>query len=248
MAQLLLTIKAWLYNNLLTTDDANDRMARPVMNKPATNTDVAQYIKDEGSEFQLETLISIIEKSDKVKSEMLLSGRLINTPFVNAGLGIEGSFNGDSDRFDYTRHKLKATIHEGRYLKEQKQKVSVDILGMASVGPVISHLYDVASATANEQLTPGRILKVTGDKIKLLGDHESIGVYFINDASGGVVDIVREKHLAINSPKELILTIPDKLTAGTYYIELCTQYTGGNNLLKKPRRVRFMHSLELIEA
>ena len=239
MAKLLLTIKAWLYNNLLTTDDTNDRIARPVMDKPAGNADVARYIKDEGSEFQLETLISIIDKSDKIKSEMLLSGRPVNSPFVNASLGIEGSFKGDSDRFDAERHKLKATIGEGAYLKKQKQSVGVKVLGMAPVGPVISNVYDVASGTNNELLTPGRILKIKGDKIKIAGEDASVGIRFINDVDSAVAAVVKQEYLATNNPKELILTIPDDLLPGTYYVEVCTQYTSGSKMLNEPRVWRF---------
>ncbi|MCG8580515.1 MAG: DUF4469 domain-containing protein [Bacteroidales bacterium] len=245
MAKIIKRIKAWLYDNVLTTEDPNDRIARPIMDKPATNADVAAYIKDQGSEFKYETIKSIIDQCANAQSTFLLSGRPVNTPFINASLGIEGSFNGDSDQFDRKRHKLKANIKAGYYLRQQMQNISVDILGMAQVGPVISEVYDVHTATANEQLTPGRIIKITGDKIKLMGVDASVGVNFIH-AESQKVAAVKTSQLATNTPKELIFIVPPELTEGSYYVEVCTQYSNGTTLLKQARTTRFSHALDVI--
>ena len=51
--------------------------------------------------------------------------------------------------------------------------------------------------------------------------------------------VIKQEYPATNNPKELILTIPDDLLPGTYYVEVCTQYTSGSKMLNEPRVWRF---------
>lgn len=88
----------------------------------------------------------------------------------------------------------------------------------------------------NDLLTSGRNLKISGNKIKVAGDDAANGIYFVNaDTNGRIqVDI---SDVVVNNPSELIVIIPD-LSAGTYKLEVVTQYAGGN-LLKEPRTAEF---------
>ena len=120
----------------------------------------------------------------------------------------------------------------------------MNILGMAPVGPIINKVYDVGSKTNNEIVTPGQNLKVSGDKIRIVGENSNVGVYFI-DSSDSRTKIEADM-LAVNIPSELVFVIPT-LAQGSYSIELITQQSGNSQtVLKDPRTTRFEHILEVI--
>jgi hypothetical protein len=52
------------------------------------------------------------------------------------------------------------------------------------------------SETADQEITAGGNAVIWGDKIKVEGDHDGVGVFFVNTANGNRVKV--EKHLAEN--------------------------------------------------
>jgi hypothetical protein len=98
----------------------------------------------------------------------------------------------------------------------------------------------VKTASVNDLLTPGRNLKIAGYKIKIAGSNTANGIYFVNQATSErtKVDI---SDIVTNNPSELIVVIPD-LAAGTYLLEVTTQYTP-STLLKEPRLTTFDKTL-----
>ena len=65
----------------------------------------------------------------------------------------------------------------------------------------------------NDELTPGFNLKISGSKIKLVGDNPSVGVYFRNTDTDASTK-VDKSNIVVNNPSELIVVIP-ALAAGT---------------------------------
>jgi hypothetical protein len=115
--------------------------------------------------------------------------------------------------------------------------VSVDILGKAESGFFIAELLDLRTRSVNDQLTPGRNAKISGGKLKVEGDDPACGVYFVNEADGTRVK-VDSADIVENQNAHLLIIIP-ALAAGTYRLEVSTQYSGGNKPLKTPRTAAF---------
>ncbi len=84
-------IDVWLYDSHLT-EDPNDSFGRVRSAGTITNKEIAELIKKEGTEYQLEAIIEILNRSDRICREALSEGYAINTDFVNARLGITGTF------------------------------------------------------------------------------------------------------------------------------------------------------------
>ncbi len=97
---------------------------------------------------------------------------------------------------------------------------------------VILQVTDVKSGSVNDLLTPGRNLKIAGSKIKVTGEDPSVGVFFVNVVTQARTK-VEASDIVTNNPSEVMVVIPE-LAAGTYAIELLTQYSGSQTL-KEPR-------------
>jgi hypothetical protein len=86
----------------------------------------------------------------------------------------------------------------------------------------------------NDLLTPNRNLRIKGYKLKLAGDNPAVGVCFVNQATSERVK-VEASEIVTNNPAELIIVTP-VLVAGTYSLEVASQFSGSSNsLLKEPR-------------
>lgn len=125
---------------------------------------------------------------------------------------------------------------QGETLRNELSSVEVEIMGMADNGLSIFRVTDVKTGSVNDLLSPNRNLKITGRKIRVAGDNEGVGVYFVNQVSGERIR-VDPADLVINNPSELVIVIPG-LEAGRYKLQVTTRYSK-HVLLKEPRTVVF---------
>jgi len=80
-------------------------------------------------------------------------------------------------------------------------------------------------------------LRISGSKIRIAGENAENGVYFVNQETNERVKV--SSKIPVNKPSELMVVIP-ALAAGTYKLEVVTQFTGGTKtLLKEPRTAVF---------
>ncbi|MDR1340294.1 MAG: DUF4469 domain-containing protein [Prevotellaceae bacterium] len=129
-------------------------------------------------------------------------------------------------------HTIKARLY--------KNLLTSEILDVVDTNAVITQVTDMKTGNVNNRLTPGRNLKIAGYKIKIAGDNASNGIYFVNQATFERVWI-DDTDIVANNPSELIVVIP-ALAAGTYLLEVTTQYTP-DTLLKESRATTFDKTL-----
>jgi hypothetical protein len=99
------------------------------------------------------------------------------------------------------------------------------------------YIYPAKTATDYDLLTPGRNAKISGGKLKVEGTDPACGVYFVNEADGARVK-VDEADIVENLNAHLLIIVP-ALPAGTYRLEVTTQYGGSSKPLKAPRTAVF---------
>jgi hypothetical protein len=162
----------------------------------------------------------------------LCDGYSINTGYFTASTTIRGVFDSPSDTFNKDKHSIIFQFNQGEKLRADIPNIEVEILGVAEASVVILQVTDVKSGSVNDLLTPGKNLKIAGSKIKVAGNDPFIGVFFVNTTSN-VRTMVEESDMVTNNPSELIVVIP-ALPAGTYHLEVVTQYSSGA-LLKDAR-------------
>ena len=231
------TIKAWLYENLLT-DDQNDFSARVSAERALSVRDVCQSAAERGgADINAAAMEHAVDLFHKEMAYRLCDGFSVNTGWYNASTHIKGVFTSPSEAFDPAKHTVTVEFRQGAELRKDLALVGVNILGKAESGFFIAEVLDLRTRSVNDQLTPGRNAKISGGKLKVEGDDPACGVYFVNEADGTRVK-VDSADIVENQNAHLLIIIP-ALAAGTYRLEVSTQYSGGNKPLKTPRTTAF---------
>ncbi|MDR1072822.1 MAG: DUF4469 domain-containing protein [Treponema sp.] len=239
------TIKAWLYENLLT-DDPNDYTARVSAERALSTRDICQSAVDRGgADISASAMEHAVELFHKEMGYRLCDGFSVNTGWYNASMHIKGVFNSPTEGFDPEKHTVAVELHQGVELRKELNMVSVSVLGKAESNFFIAQVVDMRTGSVNDLLTPGRNARITGGKLKVEGEDSSCGVYFVNEADGSRVK-VDEEDIVENQNARLLIVIP-ALASGTYRLEVTTQYMGGGKLLKAPRTASFDRLLTVAE-
>jgi len=231
-------LNIWLYDNQLTSDP-NDYYGKVKTNGILTNKELAQLLIEEGTEYKEEAILEILSRTDRLKVSKLAEGFAVNNGVCYARVGVNGSFQGSTDRFDKKEHKVAASFTPGAQLRNALQKVDVDILGVATVDPVIGKVIDSLTSQEDSIITPNNVITLKGDKIKIAGNEAGNGVYFINQADDSRIKC---QQVIKNERKEVMVMVPN-LDEGEYELEIVTQFTASRTNLKSPRTTRFDHLL-----
>ena len=237
MAKTLHKIKAYLYDNLLT-DNPNDFSARVSSERSLSIGDICKSAATRGgADISEAAMKHAVELFLKEMGYQLCDGFSVNTGWFTASSSIRGVFDSSVEKFNPEKHSILFQFNQGELLRKELSTVKVNILGVAESGALIAQVTDVKSGTVNDLLTPNRNLKISGSKLKVAGEapHET-GVYFVDQATQ-VRTKVDESDIVTNNPGEVIVVIP-ALAAGSYQVEIVTQYSGSAKLLKEPRVIR----------
>jgi hypothetical protein len=232
------TIKAHLYDNALT-DDPNDYVARVSAERSLNVKDVCESAATRGgadvSAAAMEHAVNLFLKEMGYR---LCDGFGVNTGWFTAAPHIKGVFNSPNEHFDPAKHRVLFEIQQGADLRKELDLVTVDILGVAESGLYIAQVLDVKTGSVNDMITPNRNLNISGHKIKIAGDNTANGIYFVTE-EGGARTKVDATDIVINKPSELVVVTPE-LTAGTYRVEVTTQFSGNSlSNLKESRSFIF---------
>ena len=226
----------WLVDNPLT-EDPNDFTLKVKAGNMVTTEDIAKALQAEGCEFQLETLIDIINRADRIIRTKLLSGFSVGTGVFYAYPSVSGVWRDKNETFDDKRHKVGVNFQLSAALREGVKEVGVEVLGVSSAGPEISGVTDTWTGELNGLITPDEVVSVKGRNIQIAGENEGNGLRFIRVDDNSVVE-VDMRRLTVNNPSALSFRVP-KLTPGDYYLELTTQFSSSNSVLKQSRTSRF---------
>jgi hypothetical protein len=230
-------IKAQLYDNVLT-ENPNDFIARVVSEKSLSVADIARSaVQRGGANVSAEAMKHAVNLFLKEMTYCLCDGFSVNAGYFTAQTMIKGVFNSANESFNAQKHSILFDFQQGSLLRKELANVEVSILGVADSALVINQVTDVKTASVNDLLTPNRNLKISGSKLKIAGDDSNVGIYFVKQEVHEVTK-VDPFDIVTNNPSELIIIIP-MLSAGTYKLEVTTQYSSGNGLLKDPRTTVF---------
>ena len=231
------TIKAYLYDNLLTPDP-NDFTARVSSERSLSVADICHSAATRGGADVSDAAMShAVELFLKEMAYRLCDGFAVNTGYFTAMPVVRGVFLNPNETFDPQRHTLQFQFTQGELMRRETEDDEVKIMGVAETGLYIGQVEDMKSRTVNEVLTPGFNLRVTGTKLRVVGDKPGVGIFFRETATNTATK-VDEGDIVVNNPSELMIIIP-ALPAGTYQLEVTTQYSTGNKLLKEVRSAVF---------
>jgi hypothetical protein len=233
--------KLWLRLNLLTKEVDNDYVAEvSTTGKTLRNEDIAQAIKDEGSELQYETLLDVLNRSDRLRRERILEGYSVQTGVCHITPRVTGSWEGATPHYDPAKHKITCDMSPAPELRADLGNVGVEVLGVRDSGARIGLVTDVTSGKTSGIITPDGDIIIEGEKIKIApAGEDGTGIFFVD--SGGA-DTPVTHPLTQNDPKKIICRVPN-LPAGTYSLKIVTRFAHGNTLLKDPRTLNYETTL-----
>ncbi len=228
------------------TEDPNDFTLKVKAGNMVTTEDIARALQEEGTEFQLETLVDILNRGDRIIRNKLLAGFSVGTGVFYAYPSVTGVWRDKSETFDDSRHKVGVNFQLSAALREGVKQVGVEVLGVSSAGPEISVVTDTWTGELNGLITPDEVVSVKGRNIQIAGEDEGNGIRFIRVDDGTRTE-VEMRRLTENKPSSLSFRVPE-LLPGDYYLELTTQFSASNSLLKQARTTRFEKVLNVPEA
>jgi len=143
-------------------------------------------------------------------------------------------FNSQNESFEPVKHALLFQMNQGELLrKEIGSNIQVVMSGPGSSSIKIDEVVDVKTGSVNDLLTPGKGLRIYGFKIKVAGENPDNGVYSINQATNERTKVPNDEFIT-NNPSEVVVWVPE-LPAGTYKLEITSQFNNSQEYLKDPR-------------
>ncbi|MDR0420506.1 MAG: DUF4469 domain-containing protein [Prevotellaceae bacterium] len=237
MTQVLHKIKAYLYDNALT-DNPNDFIARVHSERSLSVKDICESAAARGgADVSPGTMEHAANLFFKEMAYRLCDGFSINTGWFMAGVHIKGVFNSPDETFNPEKHTVLFEFQQGQQLRKELEAVEIQILGVADSSLGIVQVTDVKTGSVNGIITPNRNLRINGHKLKIAGNNEVNGVYFINTDTAERTK-VDASDVVINNPAELMVVIPE-LSEGAYQVEVTTQFSGSSIPLKASRSAIF---------
>ena len=232
-------IKAYLYDNILTTDNSNDFIARVSSERSLSIKEICESASHRGgADVSAAAMEHAVELFLKEMAYQLCDGYAVNTGYFTAAAQIRGVFDSPTESFSDQKQIVLFQFAQGEKLRAELPNISVEILGVADNSAAILQVTDVKTGSVNETLTPNRNLKIAGTKIKVVGDDPKVGIFFVNTATN-TVTAVDPSDIVTNNPSELIVVIPN-LPAGTYTLRVVTQFTySSKGMLKEARVAEF---------
>jgi hypothetical protein len=235
MASILHKIKAFLYENFLTSNP-NDYVARVSSERSLNVPEICQSaVSRGGADVSAPAMEHSVNLFFKEMGYQLCDGYSVNTGYFTAGTQIRGVFDSPVEKFNSEKHSVFFQFNQGEILRKEIPTIEVNVLGVAENTTFIGQVIDVKTGSVNETLTPNRNLRIAGNKIKIAGNGDT-GIYFINQTDNQRTK-VDASEIITNNPSEVMIIIPE-LTPGTYNLQLVTQFCG-SVLLKEPRTVTF---------
>jgi hypothetical protein len=226
--------KIWLRLNHLTQEVENDYTGEvSTIGHTVRNEDIARTIVAERSELRYETILSVLNERDSIVREAVWSGSSVLDGVVHIQPTIVGLWTSSERVVDPSKQKPHVSISPAAELREGLNAVKLEILGVKDSGAYVGLVTDAATKAIDGHITPGGIITISGDKLRIApADEEGLGIFFVD--SQGVSTPVTQ--ISQNDPKRLVVLAPD-LAPDVYTLQIVTRFSNGSTLLKVARTI-----------
>ncbi len=212
-----MTINYALFENHLTSDP-EDYAAQVRITGSAGLEVVAQRMVDQGSTVTKPDILAVLEDAIKAIESCLLDGNRVQL----GGLcelfpRIKGVFNGITDTFDASRHRVDVGANPGaRVRRTVREGATVTKTETIKPAPALLEYVDLGSGETNGTITSGNIGTINGHRLKFNPDQDDEGIYFVNVDTGADVKLTT---IQKNKPGQLVFLVPT-VPGGQYYLEV----------------------------
>lgn len=226
----------YLEINMLTPDQS-DLRGVPENTVALTDEDLYNDALNMGAGLTKSDISSVMEAYKTVLAKRIAEGYSVNTDLVSIHLSIQGVFHSREDVVDGVYRKIRLNMRPGPILRDAAKQIKTRKLEVTAPSVAITGVTDSKTGSLNDRLTVNQVIKITGVKIKIAGNDQNVGLYFLpHDGSSPVK--VDPSGIVENHPKRILAMIPS-LPNGQYQVRIITQYNGSATFLKTPHIVTF---------
>ena len=232
--ELFYKIRVLLHPNYLPGTEGSFQ-ARTVNEASLSVEQVCAYLLNRGGfRGDYETLLEDVRLYFDEAAYLLCNGMAINTGYFTVYPNIGGTFDSARETHDHKKHPISFRFRTLAKLRRLIDGITVSVEGVADTSGWIDEFRDADVDENNNVFTPGNMFVVQGSKIKLAGDDQQVGLYFVpvDDPSKAK----KAERIAENTATKIIGIAPQ-----TGYqrnrIEIRTQYSGSTSILLKTPRV-----------
>lgn len=215
-----------LYPNHLT-EGKDDYIAIFQSLESKSIEDVIHQITKSGSILKETECVAVIHDFFKAIAENLAEGYGFNSEYIRIQPTISGVFNGIGDQFDQERHQKEISIVATAVLKDALTKLQLEKVEAVSRKPIITSVLDLKSQQTNSVLTPGHMIELRGNYLKLNLQQEDEGIFLVNTSDTSEIKL---QQIHDNFPSKLSGMLPDDVPVGEYRIEVRSRLRGNATL------------------
>ena len=230
-----------LLENLLTPAP-DDYMAQVINVRSYSNEEIADLMLKRGTSLTKADTLLVLQVYQQVIADLIADGCAVTNPLFNAFPSISGVFEGAADNFDGARHKVNINLNVGTVLRDAVKNVKTEKVQLVEALPYITEVQDTVSGSVNDKLTLGGVMTIIGSRLKFITENENNGVYLISENNTETKCNI----IVDNKPARLIVMIPNKLSQGSYHLEVRTTFTTAPKASKQLKVGRFAKILSVV--
>jgi len=223
------------------TGEPKKYRAQVVSSRSYTSDDIAKHLIKHNAGLSPAAVYEVLEAIKNSVAEIISDGGAISTELFHAKISIKGVFDGMDDGFDESRHEIRLNLRPGPLLRDIPKTLQVKKLNPSAKSRIFS-VTDIKTGAVDSNLTPGKNIRILGQKVKIDGDDPVNGLYFFSAKNPERPVKVDPSEFVKNNPSEVIVVIPN-LSRGTWNLKLVTQYTAGNKCRKTPHSIIYEKEL-----
>ena len=153
-------------------------------------------------------ILAVLNNYEETIAEILLEGNMVTTPLFNTSFSISGVFESPMDSFDGNRHKLNVNLSKGLKLREAEKNVKFEKTTSPAPQPMIQEVKDSITGVVNEILTRGGVVEIRGYNLKIEGDNDMCGLWFVPEGDSST-DMFKAEVLIENKPSRILAMRPE---------------------------------------
>ena len=202
-------------DNAATQDDPNDYYPKITDLQYKTEDDLIKDITGPGSILKETELRAVKRRMFQQIASYIEEGFAYKDDGLTAKPGLGGKARDADEPWDDERHSKYVNLLPGELLKEAAANMQLEQVADVKEAAIIETVEDFKSETINDKLTPGHMMRITGSQLKIHSQGQQ-GLFLVNRGNG-------QEYPASpidNFPSQLLVTIPDNLPAGEYFLKI----------------------------
>ncbi len=180
---------------------------------------IADRIVEQGTTVRRADVLAVLENAITAIDTLLLDGFRVNLGgLCDLFPRIRGKFEGPSDSYDPSRHKVDVSANPGKRIRSAvREQATVE--KQQTIKPVP----DLVSYGNTGLPGSPSIGTITGYRLKFNTDQGDEGIFFVSTTDASETR-VSPPTIQLNKPSRLVFLNPT-LSSGTYWLEVRTRYT-----------------------